>query len=58
MPHLDLNPTQRKKMDTFEDTCEICLEPLTEEASFEWACASCEAEAEELDQAFFGDWGD
>ena len=55
-------------MDTFEDTCEICLEPLTEaemglwplteEASYEWACASCEAEAEELDQAFFGDWGD
>jgi hypothetical protein len=41
-------------MDTFEDTCEICLEPLSDE----WPCASCEAEAEELDQAFFGDWGD
>jgi hypothetical protein len=45
-------------MDTFENTCEICLEPLTDEASYEWACASCEAEAEDLDQAFFGGWGD
>ena len=40
-------------MDTFEDNCEICLEPLTAETSFEWACASCEAEAEDLDQEFF-----
>ena len=38
-------------MDTFEDNCEICLEPLTAETSFEWACASCEAEAEDLDRA-------
>jgi hypothetical protein len=45
-------------MDTCENTCEICHEPLTDDASFEWACANCEAIEEDLDQAFFGDWGD
>ena len=52
-------PTTETEMTTETETCPICWQPLTDEpAAHTLNCANCEAEAEELDSAFFGEWGD
>jgi hypothetical protein len=43
---------------TETQTCPICWHPLTDEPAQTLSCANCEAEAEGLDSAFFGEWGD